>query len=105
QPRESGLGLTDEVAVLRLSAAFGLEPMEVKRLVRAQIDRAGDTAFDPVGGGIFVDIDAREQRRRDIGQIENTAAGRREHLAPVESRLRLRQAANLVAAVNGRAAD
>ena len=49
----------------------------VERQARAQIDRAGDAALDHVGGQVLVGIDARQQFRRDVVEVEAARGSRR----------------------------
>ena len=89
-----GLGFAGEVAVAHFGGERGHEAFGVEGHVRAQVDRAGETAFDHVGGGVLVRVDAGHELGRDVAERQATRAVRVEAVTAVEFAAHLRQAAN-----------
>jgi hypothetical protein len=76
-----------EVAVVGLARERDVEPVVVERLARVEVDRAGEAAFDHVGGGVLVDIDRAEQFGRHVGEVQRLPADAGgERVAAVEFR-------------------
>jgi hypothetical protein len=75
-------------------AHHALEALVVKRHGGAQIDQAGDGAFDLLRGRILVDIDAGHQFRRHVGEAKRAAATGGERVAAVDFRTHVSQAAH-----------
>jgi hypothetical protein len=70
------------------------ETLVVERHGGAQIDQAGDSAFDLFRRRIFVDVDAGHQLRRHVGETKRTTAAGRKRIAAVDLRANVSQAAH-----------
>src|SRR5699024_5621788 len=88
------LGLGLDAGIGRADRCRRLEPLEVKRLVRAQVDDAADTALDLRGGRGLVHVRASKQARGNVLEIQGATARGGKYGIPVQLRLDLGQAAD-----------
>ncbi len=85
QGREVRRPLLGEIAVVRLGTEAEVEARTIERLAGVEIDRAGETALDHLGGRVLADDHRPEQFRRNVGEVERLAANAgRKRGAPVE---------------------
>jgi hypothetical protein len=80
-------GRQSEIAVVGFGGEREVEAAVVERLARVEVDRAGEAAFDHLGGRVLVDLDRAEQFGRNVGEVQRLPvdAGR-ERITPVELR-------------------
>ncbi len=84
-PRDGRRPFLAQIAVVRFRAERDVETIAVERLAGVQVDRAGEPAFDHLGGGVLVDDDRAEQFGGNVGEIERLAADAGDECgAPVE---------------------
>ena len=72
------------VAVIRLHVAGDHQPLLVEGEPRAQVHRARETTLDHVGGLVLVGIDAGQQLRRDVVELQAARRVRRKAVAAIE---------------------
>ena len=95
--QQHGAGRTFGLVQLGISlrrAQRAFQALEVKRHGGAQVDQAGEGAFDLFRGRVLVDVDAGHQLRRHVGEAERAAAAGRECIAAVDFRAYVGQAAH-----------
>ncbi len=77
-----------------VSRDSGLEALVIERHRGTQVDQAADRALDLLGRRVLVDVDASNQLRRHVFEVQRTAAVGGERIAAIEFGAHVAQAAD-----------